>query len=217
MLPIILTILLASRGELLVAIFLGVLNYKVIFKKTSLVKRLSLILTTVLISAGAILYFISSLGDDSNLSNSLERIGTIVELVNNSEKDKGTYEGRTESIARPLLLVETAFDRFIYSPLFGTGFTSAHSYPFDHPTQNLHNDWFRLIVTSGLIGLTMMLLFIRNFALPISYLTIVPFILPGLVNTFLLNIPAVMFYFFMIGVLTLKLRNLQKDNGEPNT
>lgn len=207
MLPIILTILLASRGELLVAILLGVMNYKAIFKKTSLVKRLSLITATVLVSVSAVLYFVNSLGADSNLVSSLERIGTIVELVNNADKDKGTYEGRTESIARPLLLVETAFDRFIHSPLFGTGYTSAHPYPFDHPTQNFHNDWFRLLVTSGIIGFVMMVLFIRRFAIPISYLTLVPFILPGLVNTFLLNIPAVMFYFFMIGILTLKFRN----------
>lgn len=214
MLPIILTILLASRGELLVAILLGVLNYKAIFKRTSLVKRLSLVLATILISASTVLYFVNSLGDDSTLSASLERIGTIVELVNNAEKDKGTYEGRTESIARPLLLVETAFERFIYSPLFGTGYTSAHKYPFDHPTENFHNDWFRLMVTSGLVGLFMMLLFIKRFALPISFLTLVPFILPGLVNTFLLNIPAVMFYFFMIGVITLRFRNLRQGVGE---
>ena len=48
---------------------------------------------------------------------------------------------------------------------------------------------------------------IARFVWPLGWPAAIPFVLPALVNTFLLNIPGQIFYFFMIAVLREKLRD----------
>ena len=97
--------------------------------------------------------------------------------------------------------------RFIASPLIGSGFAVVPSHEYFKEGTDFFNDWFRLLVSSGLIGFFVMIYIVYRFVLPVGWPAFIPFFLPGLVNTFLLNIPAVMFFFFMIGFLRVKIKD----------
>lgn len=215
-LPMMVSILLASRGEMISALILSILHYKLLFKHVSIKAKLIsfAILIAILFSIG--IYALQKFDEAGSISNSIQRISSILEVLN-QDKAESTYEARNQGISRPLLMLDNAFQRFIYSPIFGSGYSSGFAFPFNHPTQNYHNDWFRIILTSGIIGLILNIWIIKKYCLPFGYIVILPFILPGLVNTFLLNIPAVMFYFFMIGFLYRKLEidkvNMLKPKG----
>lgn len=203
--PMFISVLLASRGEMIVGLILAVLNYKLLFKHISFKTKIIIfsVVLGVIFSMG--IYLLKNLDENGSLTSSFDRILSIFEVLN-QEKAESSYEARNQGISRPLLMLENAAYRFIYSPFFGSGFTGEHSFPFDHPTQYYHNDWFRLILTSGLIGVFLMFKIIFKYCLPLGLAVVLPFILPGLVNTFLLNIPAVIFYFFMIGFLYRKVK-----------
>jgi hypothetical protein len=114
---------------------------------------------------------------------------------------------RDSSVLRPLLVWETVVERFSHSPVFGSGFSTLPKLPFEYSPTYFHNDWFRVLVTSGILGFGAMVFIVRRYCYPVvGLLGLLPFFLPGLVNTFLLAIPSVMFYFFMIGALTERLR-----------
>ena len=75
---------------------------------------------------------------------------------------------------------------------------------------------FRVLSTGGvgkimiyhkwsLIGL--MLWILKRFVLFLTWPVFIPFLLPGMVNTFFLNIPVVIFFFFMVGFFNSKIKN----------
>lgn len=203
-LPVILAAVLASRGEFICSAVLAVANYRVIFRNASLSRRRwartflgGLILISVMV--------VALLDEKSDLMQNVSRIATLIEIVQSTKSDDVEIS-RNQGISRPLLAFEGAYDRFLYSPVFGSGFSHSTIYPFDLDTQYYHNDWFRLIVTSGIIGVAAMLWIIRKYCLPLGLLSLLPFAVAGLSNTFMLNIPAFLFYFFMVGVLHAKLR-----------
>lgn len=204
-LPVLVSILLASRGEMIVGFILAVLNYRMLLKHISLKTKIIAFAFAFAVMFSIGIYALQKFDENGSITTSLDRIWSIVEILN-QDKAESTYEARNQGVSRPLLMLENAANRFVYSPIFGSGYTSGHPFPFDHPTENYHNDWFRLILTSGLIGVILMLMILWRYCLPLGPIVILPFILPGLVNTFLLNIPAVMFYFFMIGFLYRKVK-----------
>lgn len=205
-LPLVVAILLSSRGEMIVAFILGYFNYTFIFREVSRQKKIGFTTLSILLVAFLIAYLLQSLGPDSTIQENLRRAYSIFEIFSNSSNELlDDYEQKNQGIARPLLMLESAISRFMYSPIFGSGFNTSNSEPFLHGTQHYHNDWFRLLVTSGLVGTLSMIWIIRKYCLTISSILVLPFLLPGLVNTFQLNIPAVMFYFFMIAVLRTRL------------
>jgi hypothetical protein len=205
-LPIAMAGLLASRSEFVVSVLLGIANSRVLLRNLGPARRARLVaLGVVLLAAAAV--GLAYLAQDAAVTDDLARLNTILSAADNaSSKDLGA---RAASVARPLLMVEVAAARFAFSPLFGSGFSSSPTFPFDLETQYFHNDWFRLIVTSGILGVLLMLGVIRSYFLPLGAMVVVPFALPGLTNTFMLNIPAMIFYLFMVGVLrkTLRMRN----------
>jgi hypothetical protein len=206
------SILLASRGEMIVGFILAVLNYRILLKHISFKTKIVAFAFAFAIMFSIGIYALQIFDENGSITTSVDRVFSIVEVFN-QDKSESTYEARNQGVSRPLLMLENASNRFVYSPIFGSGYSSGHPFPFDHPTQNYHNDWFRLILTSGLIGVILIFMIIWRYCLPLGYIVILPFILPGLVNTFLLNIPAVMFYFFMIGFLYRKVKiDRQREN-----
>jgi len=201
--PIVTSLLLASRGEFIVSVVLAALNFRVIFGGFSKSKRTGFLgLLVLLIGIGVF----SAQSQDESIASSFDRISSIMKILN---QDQGgdTYEARNHGVARPLLKVELAYDRFSYSPIFGSGFSATESGSFAEGTHYFHNDWFRLAVTSGIIGVILMIWVIKKFCLSISIVAIIPWLLPGLVNSFMLNIAVFMFYFYMIGLFREKLRS----------
>mgnify|MGYP001417437282 CR=1 FL=1 len=203
-LPIILTMLLASRGEFLVSLVLAALHYKLVLTNNkSYVRKLNVLIILVPLS---LIGYVSQKIDMSDFQHNFDRTLSIIDVIENSSSQDSEVRD-LGGIARPLLTFVTAYERFKRSPIVGTGYAvvPGHEY-FTDGTDYYHNDWFRLIVTSGLVGLIAMLWIINRFALFLGWPVLIPFVLPGMVNTFLLNIPAVMFFFFMIGCMRSRLK-----------
>lgn len=207
-LPIVLCILLASRGEFIVSLILGYLHFKLAFKfnKKHAIKLLGISLLAPILFGT---YIINKV-DISDFKSNIDRAFSIVEILNNTGSDVDDETKYLSSIARPLQVFIPAFERFKVSPVFGSGFAADPSQNyFNEGTDFFHNDWFRLIVTSGIIGFLTMLWILNRFVFVLGWPALIPFVLPGMVNSFLLNIPAVMFYFFMIALLRSKVRNYE--------
>jgi hypothetical protein len=193
-LPVLLSAALASRGEIVVSLVLGVLNYRVLFGGRSLNRAR---IRRLLVGGGLVLILGVTAMQVAKRSEWAGQFVRVVAAVSDAE----ARVSRQGGMARPLLTLEDARDRFVMSPVFGTGFGDAAHHPFMVGTIYYHNDWFRLLVTSGIIGLAAMLWFLWKFAWPLGWPILIPLVLPGMVNTFMLNIPAFVCYFLMIGVL----------------
>ncbi|HEV8442653.1 MAG TPA: O-antigen ligase family protein [Steroidobacteraceae bacterium] len=198
-LPLVLSMLLASRGEFLVALVLGVLNFRLVMQRSGAQARLRLVLAVSLAPVAAIVGLLRVVDVDT-ITENWDRIVTIADAVS-KPNELSADEEQLSGIARPLLTLQRMWGRFQFSPLFGSGFSATAGPPFEAGTEFFHNDWFRIIATSGLIGLAAMLWIVWCICAPFGWVAVIPFVLPAMVNTFMLAIPAFIFYFFMIGVL----------------
>ena len=203
--PIILSTLLASRGEFIVSIVLAFLHiFRSYEKNKSRFYKLSA--SVVFIPLASIIFIFQNINLE-NFQTNIDRVFSVLEVIENDNSTVSDDQALS-GFARPLLQAIPAYERFIVSPLVGSGFAvvPSHEY-FKEGTDFFHNDWFRLIVSSGLIGFFAMIYVVFRFVIPLGWPAFIPFFLPGLVNTFLLNIPAVMFFFFMIGFLRVKIKD----------
>ena len=211
--PSALSLVLASRGEFLSATFLGVLNFRLLFGGASAAWRLRMILVCIVLAAGSI-YVAGRVGFGESFLENVQRIARIMQILD-AKQAAIDGDAETGTVSRPLLTAREAGVRFVISPLFGSGYASTVAPPYDHGTEYFHNDWFWLAVTSGLLGVAAMLWFVARYCVPISPVLVLPFVLPGMVNTFLLNVPVMMFFFFMIGVLLVQLRVRELAGARP--
>jgi O-antigen ligase/polysaccharide polymerase Wzy-like membrane protein len=198
-LPMMLATLLASRGEMLVSALLALLNFRYIFRLSNARARAQLTLAAVVAPLLLIAVLVRVISDVALIEN-WDRFVRIFDALQNSSQIS-TDEQSLSGLSRPLLTLQRMWDRFQFSPLFGAGFSATLGPPFEAGTEFFHNDWFRVLATSGLAGFAAMLWIIRVYCLRFGWMALIPFVLPALVNTFMLLIPAFLFYFFMIGVL----------------
>ncbi len=205
-LPIVLSIFLASRGEFLVSLVLAALHYKLVFTKhKSYVRTLNFLVILVPLGVAG---YVSQKVDMSNFQYNFDRILSIVEVIENSSSDTDQQDKELSSLARPLQVLGPAYSRIKLSPVFGSGYSAVTGHEeFFLGTDYFHNDWFKIFANSGIIGVMVMLWIINRFILFLGWPALIPFVLPAMVNSFLLNIPAVMFYFFMIGVMRSRLKH----------
>lgn len=203
--PMALSMLLASRGEFLSAAIVGVLNFRLLFGAAGLSWKFRMSVLSGMLLLGAT-FAVSRLGVGESMLQNIERVAGILRVLDQAQLAREGQDVETGTVARPLLTAKEAGKRFLISPLIGSGYASTAGPPFEHGTDYFHNDWFWLAATSGLVGLTAMLWFVVRYCVPLSPVLVLPFLLPGMVNTFMLNIPVMMFFFFMIGVLMVQLR-----------
>jgi O-antigen ligase len=209
--PVILSMLFASRGEFIVACVLAILNYRFIFKKDinnsqKFFLRKNIIVFIIIIISSIGLYL--SLSKNEHVKSNFERISLLSDLFLTSDKVKDNlelYEGVIGTSRYLIFLKEGALDRFLLSPLVGTGFGHSLTYPFAQSTRYFHNDWARLLVTSGVLGLLAMCYLLYRFALPVGWPVFIPWILPGTVNSFMLIFPSFLIYWFILGVFRQKM------------
>lgn len=205
-LPIIVAAMLATRGEFIVAVVLGILNYRAIRSRSQgrvqrklNVRGVGVAILVVIVLVGIFV----TVQNNERIRQNIDRIALLINIVSKSDAVDETVVG----LSRYLLFIKVgAHDRFLSSPLFGTGFSSASRYPFIEETRYYHNDWARLFVTSGLVGVFAMVLLLWRFAWPLGWPVLIPWVLPGLLNSFMLTIPAFLFYWFMLSVLRQKRR-----------
>lgn len=197
--PTSLAIVLGSRSELLVTVLYSlVLSYSMFGKKGFFIFGFVGILFL------AILIWVSSIISSQSGFAQADMIKSAFERFTKTNEEFFTTEEDDNGLKRPLILWNTAKARIAQSPIFGSGYNAVlglDTFPYDYSPRYYHNDWLRVIVSSGIIGLFLFLFFIRKYVLKYDILLITPFILPALTNTFLLSIPSIMFYFFMIGIM----------------
>lgn len=198
-LPLLVSTLLASRGEMLVCALLTLLNFRQIFRLSDGAARTRLTIAAVLAPV-LVIAAVVRIVSETSLQLNWQRFLTLFDALQNSSQVSGDQQNLS-GISRPLLMFQVAWERFQFSPLFGSGFSATVGAPFDFGTEYFHNDWFRVAVTSGLAGLAAMVWIVWTYCRRFGWIALIPFVLPGMVNTFMLLIPAFMFYFFMIGVL----------------
>jgi len=210
--PLILAAMFASRGEFIVAVILGISNYRIMSKLNGQASGLRKILTAFIVVFSLFVAYIVAQEDEGIRSN-IERIGLLIDVVSESEKvrtdqamDEDVYEGAIGSSRYFLFLRAGAIERWLHSPFLGTGFGNASHFPFNAETRYYHNDWARLFVTSGLLGFSIIIVLLHRFAWPLGWPVLIPWIFPGLINSFMLVYPAFMFYWFMLGVFNQKTR-----------
>jgi hypothetical protein len=108
-------------------------------------------------------------------------------------------QARANSVLlRPFLAVERGYDRFLKSPVWGTGFDSGLRYPFE--STYFHNDWMVILVAGGVIGFLFFIGVLTQLS-TLGLAVLLPFFITAPFNTFILAPQHMMFYFAMAGVL----------------
>lgn len=205
LMPILLAFLLGSRSELLVSCFYSIYFCRVLWGYKSFF-YISLMGFVLIVS----LFVLSSILEKSTGFEKSDMLTYATSRITKTNDELFTTEDDTQGIKRPLIMFEYALRRFLFSPLVGTGFNSVeNTYPFNESPRYYHNDWFRVLATSGIIGILSLLYFLYKFPYKLNPILLTPFIFPALTNTFLLSIPSVMFYFFMLGII-YKHKNISK-------
>ena len=64
-----------------------------------------------------------------------------------------------------------------------------------------------MLVVSGSVGAVLFLGIFMRFARKVTVLMLVPLFLPGMVNTFVLNVPSMIFYFLMAGIFMAQIND----------
>ena len=114
-LPVVLSAILASRGEFLVAAVLGALNLRLLVVDASLAKRSLLIAAATLVALAAVA--MSGSVREEGLQSNLDRIVQLERLLDRSTYVMTDDASQAEGIFRPLLSLESSWDRFSTSPL----------------------------------------------------------------------------------------------------
>ena len=195
-LPAVLAVFLASRGEFLVSILLGFLNYNAVVSSFSSSLRKLFPLSLILLVAMSA-FFLGNFGEDSEFTANVNRINKLSQILVTDQ----TSNDAASNFQRPLIELATFLGRFPLSPLFGTGISVADAEHLSQGTQYFHNDWMYVLTISGLLGFFSLIWLLRIFIPRIGWTILIPFVIPGLVNTFMLNIPAFISYFAMTGIL----------------
>lgn len=112
-------------------------------------------------------------------------------------------------VLRPFVKGERVWTRFRYSPIWGSGFDTGQTYPFEETY--FHNDWAVILVAGGLVGFGLFVTVVRRAAL-VSGAMLVPFFLSAPVNTFILAPQHVMFYFAIAGYFA-HARACERETG----
>lgn len=190
--PVLLALFYSSRTEFVFSVTISIVLYNYWFLKGSgVLNRLFYISFTFLSLAGVYAILIASLGIRANEISvvDIDRFAALIKnpLTGGDDKVRATF------------MFNHAWDRFITSPLFGTGFGLA-KYDSYNPVWFYHNDLFYILVTSGLLGLFIYLYLIAKYIIPVHIVLTLPFIITGQTNSFLLVLPMVVAYFYMIGI-----------------
>ncbi len=190
-LVILTTIILASRNQMLAAFIIagvGIMGKKFLSLKTLVISTVS----GATIAGGLYISGNYLRQQSSVIDRAYQRIEE-TELFNTSDENK------SETVLRPILRWERFFNRFVESPIIGSGLSLLPYEPFER--LNFHNDIFFILVSSGILGGTLYLLWIFRIYRDLGLLILLPFALPGLTNSFITAAGVVIVYCFIVGVL----------------
>ena len=149
---------------------------------------------SVLVSVIALVLFSAQLG---NLANQYVGYDPVAALERGFSTI-GDTEDSSGSFLRPIRSLGEALERWGASPLVGTGFDSTGTRPFQG-TQ-YHNDWLLILTASGAIGLLVFAAIVYRLA-RLDLILLVPFLLPGMTNSFIFAPSHFLLFMLLAGML----------------
>ena len=187
-------IITGSRNQFVAAVFITLFLIYYLFQKKGKVKNILKYASVFLVITFLSLGLISSVENKPYvLKWGFRNIGKLF-IVKNI---KGT-EDKKSLFYRPFEKLNAATERFLFSPVFGSGADGSRD---TFAAAKMHNDWFDVLVTSGIIGLVVFLLIVvKTFNIG-GYAMAVPFLLPGITNSFIRAPQSFILYFIFLGFL----------------
>ncbi|MBR0173721.1 MAG: O-antigen ligase family protein [Lachnospiraceae bacterium] len=191
--PLIMNLFVNSRGELIITIFLEIVLLGVIIRRRRYsFNGMVVILVCVLLAAGVIVFAYTCLAPKyETVAYGLNRL---VRMYADNER----FTDADSVIRRPFLFVGSFLTRFMVSPIWGSGFSAVNSLDYARSVDSYHNDWFRILASTGLIGLALWMRMISIIVKNCGYFFILPFIITASTNTFIESYMAMSVYFICI-------------------
>jgi hypothetical protein len=132
----------------------------------------------------------------SNIGSYTSGITTLVTFDDKIQREIFADHSRAGS---RIFKIKHGFKMWLKAPLWGLGGDRTGSSSLQHI--QYHNDWTEVLVSSGLAGFIMLILLVYQTSKQ-SLLFIVPFIFPGLTNSFFFTAQIAMAYFLFVGIIT---------------
>lgn len=197
--PIITNVFISSRGELVHTILLEVIYVNLLIKTEKdkakmLVRIISIILLFVFLYIFVFHYLYYK---NDSIRYGIDRLSMITDVTN----VEGYETGEADTILRPFFRADVFWDRFKHSPIWGAGYSFGTVEEFIKSANGYHNDWFRILASTGILGGCCWFSILSKFCKRAGYMVLLPFFLAGLTNTFIQSVHALNIYFFLFGVV----------------
>ncbi len=193
--PIITNLFVNSRGEFLITMCLeGVLVYFAVLKQPNPEKRMELVaVLMMMLVVGLAIVWRVLVPNYPTVQYGIERMRDTINGAN--------YErlGASETITeRPFIHAREFVDRFVISPIWGTGAGVGSEYPFSVSSSQYHNDWFGIFASSGIVGGASLMYMVYLSAKKSGAFYIVPFAVTAVSNGFVASYYAIGIYFMTV-------------------
>lgn len=173
-------------GYILIILYYYIRNLSL--RKLSYVLGVLILASLVWLNTGGI----SDNEETKVISNGIDKLMSLDEaLVREIEVDDGGDGNR-------LVKIEKAFANFLCSPLFGVGADRSSGTILNRTAY--HNDWSEILVSTGILGLILYVLVVYRIY-RLSVVLLVPFVFPGMTNSFIFTLQIACFYFVFIGLI----------------
>lgn len=193
-LPILTNCFINSRGEFLVTSMITISLIVVLIKSSESFTSTVLRLSIIAILSIMLIFLVSSylIAKYPTVKYSIDRLTSLFTSSTNTAIE-------TDSLSdRPFIHMQEFWDRFSQSPIWGTGFSSGGVYPYLRSCQSYHNDWFRIMGSSGILGLLLWVILIVVAIGQCGPIVLLPFFITSLSNTFIASPPALGVYYLTV-------------------
>lgn len=199
--PLLTNVFISSRGEFVQTLLLEAFYiYYLVKNEENKAKTLFKILTILVLLIAVYLFVFNYLYyTNDSIRYGIDRLSMITDATD----VEGYDTGEADTILRPFFRADVFWARFKHSPLWGAGYSYGTSNDFVKSANGYHNDWFRVLASTGILGFTCWFSLVKKYVKKAraGFLVLIPFFLSGLTNTFVQSIHALNIYFFLFGIL----------------
>ncbi len=213
LLPILTNVFISSRGEFVHTILLEVLYvFFVVKNEKNKMKTIARVAIIVFLLFAAYIYVFQHLySTNAAIRYGIDRLSMIGEAAEVGEYDTG----ESDTLLRPFFRADVFWGRFQHSPVWGAGYSYGDAEGFIKSANGYHNDWFRVLASTGVLGLFCWFVMIKKFVKKAGLFVLLPFLIAGLTNTFLQSTHALNIYFFLFGTV-IHLVEAETQNKKHN-
>lgn len=164
------------------------------FKNNFSLRKLSYAFISLIIPMVFLINYYNKLDTSQKIviENGIEQVLNFdEELIYEIGKDAGTAGNR-------IYKQKLAYENFIISPLFGIG-SDRSTGKILNRTQ-YHNDFSEILVSTGILGILIYIFLIYKIS-KVSFILLLPFLFPGMTNSFFFTLQIVAFYFLFVGIM----------------